>query len=213
LFVAEYALLVANRDSVCIPLIAQVIPSQKQFRAAISSISPAQQAFATLIRSQQLSDSALGVMVLNLKPAIEMLLNVAEGTMTKEIALSERVMQLFVEYDIPPDLLRTQSGSLLELRYNVERVNEHLIVLVPMASKSPVYVTMAPMLHYNVWPALIEEESKTSKQSTFRRILTRKKKAKISLFLDGAEGVGKTTFLKVRSTILSYSCSLQSLTM
>ena len=46
-----------------------------------------------------------GICDIPLKPQMEKLLNLPEGALTKEIKLMQDLVSLFVEYQIPPDLL------------------------------------------------------------------------------------------------------------
>jgi hypothetical protein len=53
----------------------------------------------------QLESSVFGVCIIQIKPALERLLNLPDGSLTKEIQLTQDLMQLFQEYQIPSDLL------------------------------------------------------------------------------------------------------------
>ena len=73
------------------------------FRDAISSLSPEQQRFAKAYRSMQLEGSIFGVLVIELKPALEALLGLADGSLTKEIALTRSLLELFMTYQAIQD--------------------------------------------------------------------------------------------------------------
>jgi hypothetical protein len=88
-----------------IPLLTNVLPSAKEFKDAIASLSPEQKAFAQAFRSMQLESSVFGVCVIQLKPQLEKLLRLPDGALTKQIQLTQDLMSLFVEYQIPSDLL------------------------------------------------------------------------------------------------------------
>jgi len=99
------AILIQNKDEVIIPLILDEIPTAKEFKDAIRSLSPEQQRFAQAFRSMQLGSSVLGISVVQIKPQLEALLGLPSGALTKEMKLTQDLMELFVEYQVPSDLL------------------------------------------------------------------------------------------------------------
>ena len=60
------------------------------------SLSPSQQRFAKAFRGMQLESSLFGVLVLQIKPQLETLLKLEPEALTKEIALTQSLMDLFV---------------------------------------------------------------------------------------------------------------------
>ena len=106
----QHAIIVQNKDELLIPLMADPLPSAKEFKDAIQSLSPEQQEFAKEFRSMQLSTSVFGVVVVQLKPQLEKLLNLPDTTLTKEIQLTQDLMSLFVDHQIPSDML-TYDGA------------------------------------------------------------------------------------------------------
>ena len=109
-FDPKHAIILQNKDEVLIPLLTNTLPSAKEFKDAIASLSPEQQDFAKAFRGMQLESSVFGVCVIQLKPQLERLLRLPDGALTKEIELTQDLMSLFVEYQIPSDLL-TFDGS------------------------------------------------------------------------------------------------------
>eukprot|EP01036_Dinobryon_divergens_P035624 gene35624-46204_t len=103
-FVPNYAMIVQNKDEIDIPLEMEHIPSPKEFADAIESLSPEQQRFARAYRSMQLESTMFGVCVIQIKPQLETLLRLAPDSLTKEIKLTQDLMKLFVEFQIPSDL-------------------------------------------------------------------------------------------------------------
>ena len=99
------AIILQNKDEVTIPLLLKDIPSEKEFKDSISSLSPEQQRFAISFRAMQLESSMLSICIVQLKPQLEVLLGLPEGALTKEIKLTQDLMSLFVDYQIPSDLL------------------------------------------------------------------------------------------------------------
>jgi len=104
-FDPSYAAIIQNKDEISIPLELSVIPTAKEFKDAISSLSPEQQAFAKAFRAMQLESTLFGVLVVQIKPQLEKLLNLADDSLTKEIKLTQDIMELLLKYQIPSDLL------------------------------------------------------------------------------------------------------------
>eukprot|EP00437_Effrenium_voratum_P016221 CAMPEP_0181445170 /NCGR_PEP_ID=MMETSP1110-20121109/25449_1 /TAXON_ID=174948 /ORGANISM="Symbiodinium sp., Strain CCMP421" /LENGTH=931 /DNA_ID=CAMNT_0023569205 /DNA_START=73 /DNA_END=2868 /DNA_ORIENTATION=+ len=104
-FEAKHAVLLQNKDELQIPLDLATIPTPKEFKDAIESLSPEQQRFAKAFRAMQLESTLFGIVVVQIKPQLERLLNLPEESLTKEIKLTQDLMQLFIQYQIPSDLL------------------------------------------------------------------------------------------------------------
>lgn len=81
----------------------------------LSSLSPEQQRFAKGFREIQLESSVFGVCVAQLKPQLEDLLGLPPGGLTKEMQLTQDLLTLFIEYQIPSDLL-SHDGPMEESR-------------------------------------------------------------------------------------------------
>ena len=81
------------------------IPTAREFNDAIRSLSPEQQRFAQAYRSMQLSSSVFGVCVVQIKPQLEALLGLPSDALDKEMKLTQDLMELFIEYQVPSDLL------------------------------------------------------------------------------------------------------------
>merc|ERR1712003_414933 len=104
-FEPKYAAIVQNKDELQIPLDMSTIPTPKEFKDAIESLSPEQQGFAKAFRAMQLESTLFGVLIIHIKPQLEKVLNLPDDSLTKEIKLTQELMQLFVKYQIPSDLL------------------------------------------------------------------------------------------------------------
>lgn len=104
-FEPKYAAIVQNQDELSIPLQLSTIPTAKEFKDAISSLSPEQQSFAKAFRSMQLASTLFGILVIQIKPQLERVLCLPENSLTKEIQLTQDLMQLFIKYQVPSDLL------------------------------------------------------------------------------------------------------------
>eukprot|EP00529_Nitzschia_sp_RCC80_P005502 CAMPEP_0113458548 /NCGR_PEP_ID=MMETSP0014_2-20120614/9980_1 /TAXON_ID=2857 /ORGANISM="Nitzschia sp." /LENGTH=1010 /DNA_ID=CAMNT_0000350077 /DNA_START=318 /DNA_END=3350 /DNA_ORIENTATION=- /assembly_acc=CAM_ASM_000159 len=109
--VPKDAIILQNKDTVNIPLILNEIPTSKEFKDAIGSLSPEQQDFAKAFRSMQLESSVLGVCVIQIKPQLEDLLGLPAGSLTKKMKLTQDLMELFLDYQVPSDLLSYDSND------------------------------------------------------------------------------------------------------
>lgn len=98
-------MIVQNKDDIKIPLELETIPTPKEFADAISSLSPEQQRFATAFRSMQLASTLFGVCVIQIKPQLEKLLKLPYDSLTKEIQMTQDLLEMFIKYQIPSDLL------------------------------------------------------------------------------------------------------------
>jgi hypothetical protein len=92
--------IIKDRDELDIPLHIATLPTAQEFQDAVSSLSPEQQSFATALRSMQLESTLLGVLVLHIKPQLEVLLNLPPDALTKEIALTQDLMDMFIKYQV-----------------------------------------------------------------------------------------------------------------
>lgn len=104
-FEPETAIILQNKDILFVDILTEIIPSAKQFKESISSLSPEQQRFAHAFRSMQLSSTLFAFCVVQIKPALEKVLNLPIDALTKEITLTQDLLKLFIEYQIPSDLL------------------------------------------------------------------------------------------------------------
>mmetsp|Transcript_26416 Transcript_26416/g.47909 ORF Transcript_26416/g.47909 Transcript_26416/m.47909 type:complete len:983 (-) Transcript_26416:1528-4476(-) len=105
------AIILQNKDEVLIPILLNELATAKEFKDAISSLSPEQQQFAKSFRGMQLESSVFGVCVIQLKPQLEALLGLPPDALTKEIGLCQDLLSLFIEYQIPSDLLSFDGPS------------------------------------------------------------------------------------------------------
>ena len=104
-FEPKFAILLQNKDELTIPLLLETIPNAKQFRDCIDSLSSEQQRFAQAYRAMQLESTLFGIVLLQVKPQLEKVLQLSPDSLTKEIALTQDIMKLFIDYQIPADLL------------------------------------------------------------------------------------------------------------
>jgi len=124
------AIILQNKDEVIIPLLLDEIPSANEFKDAIKSLSPEQQRFAKAFRGMQLESSVLGICVVQIKPQLEKLLGLPPDALTKEIQLIQYLMKMFVEYQVPSDLLSYDGGdSNSTVKERVDNVKTHVQVV------------------------------------------------------------------------------------
>ncbi len=105
LFDPQFGMICQNKDEFELPLELETIPTPKEFKDAIESLSPEQQQFAKLFRGMQLASTLFGVCVLQIKPQLERVLKLNNEALTKEIRLTQDLLDLFLQYQIPSDLL------------------------------------------------------------------------------------------------------------
>jgi hypothetical protein len=124
-FEPRFGVLVQNKDLLKIPLLLEEIPTPKQFRDAIESLSPEQQRFARAFRGMQLESTLFGVCIIQVKPQLEKLLKLPPDSLTKEIKLTQQLLELFTEYQIPSDLLSYDGLSDAPVADKLARVREY----------------------------------------------------------------------------------------
>ena len=82
-------------------MLLEELPTSKEFKDAIKSLSPEQQRFARAYRQMQLASSVFGVCVIQIKPQLEALLCLPPDALDKEMKLTQDLMELFIEYQVP----------------------------------------------------------------------------------------------------------------
>lgn len=128
-FNPEHALILQNKDEVVIPLLLEAMPTPKAFADAIESLSPEQQEFAKAFRAMQLESSVLGICVVQLKPQLEAVLALPPDSLTKEIRLTQDILSLFIDYQIPPDLISSDLEDDATTKDKVDRVRTSVNVI------------------------------------------------------------------------------------
>jgi len=136
LFEPKYGIIVQNKDELLLPLLLETIPTPKEFRDAIESLSPEQQRFAKAFRSMQLESTLFGVCVLQIKPQLEKLLRLPNDSLTKEIQLSQDLLDLFIQYQVPSDLLSYDGAENAPMAQKVETVQKYVKNMYDMINKS-----------------------------------------------------------------------------
>jgi hypothetical protein len=106
IFDVKSGLIIQNKDLIIIPLLFATIPTAKEFKKQIESLSDEQQKFLKMFRSMQLQSTLFTFCIIQIKPQLEKVLGLPDGSLTKEIKLTQDLMELFIEYQISPDLLK-----------------------------------------------------------------------------------------------------------
>ena len=140
LFLPQHAMIVQNKDDLKLPLLLEEIPTPKEFKDAIESLSPEQQRFAKAYRAMQLEATLFGVCVVQIKPQLERVLNLPPDSLTKEIRLTQDLLELFLEFQIPSDLVSYQCDSFedeadVAASVKVEAVRTHVAAMREMVQK------------------------------------------------------------------------------
>ncbi|KAI8584929.1 hypothetical protein BDZ88DRAFT_456456 [Geranomyces variabilis] len=110
-FEPHAAIIIRNKDDLQIPLSLEQIATSQEFDTAVESLSPEQQGFAKTFRALQLQGTLFAVCVVDIKPQMEVLLNLPPDSLTKGIKLAQDLEHLFTQYQIPSDLLRCNEAA------------------------------------------------------------------------------------------------------
>lgn len=126
------AIIIQNKDDLKIPLLLEQIPTPKEFQDAIDSLSPEQQRFAKAYRDMQLQSTLFAICVIQIKPQLEKLLKLPVDALTKEIRLTQDLLELFIKYQIPSDLLSYDGCEHASLGSKLDTVREYVTGLRTM---------------------------------------------------------------------------------
>ncbi len=132
MFDPKYGVILKDKDDLKIPLNFETIPSAKEFKESISSISEEQQRFAKAFRSMQLESTLFGVCVVQIKPQLEKLLGLPEDGLTKEIRLTSDLLEIMTKYQIPSDLLSFDGAASASPKERVTVVKNYVAVIYAM---------------------------------------------------------------------------------
>eukprot|EP00808_Paulinella_micropora_P022816 g77567.t1 len=129
-FAPSHAMIVQNKDEFIIPLLLEHLPTAKEFKDAISSLSPEQQRFCKAFRSMKLASSLFGMCVIQIKPQMEKLLRLDDTSLTKERRLTQDLLKLFIKYQISSDLVKYDGPAASESKGKVEQVRTQVAALM-----------------------------------------------------------------------------------
>lgn len=125
-FEPKLGIIVQNKDLLKIPLLLEQIPTPEEFRDAIESLSPEQQRFAKAFRGMQLESTLFGVCIVQIKPQLEKLLRLPPDSLTKEIRMTQELLDLFIQYQIPSDLLSYDGAAEATTDEKLGRVKQYI---------------------------------------------------------------------------------------
>ena len=126
LFEPKYAIILENKDALKIPLDFETIPSAKEFKEAIVSLSKEQQDFSKAYRAMQLESTLFGICVIQIKPLLEKVLNLPAMSLTKEIKLTQELFNLFNNFQIPSDLLSYEGAENVPVSEKIQIVKKQV---------------------------------------------------------------------------------------
>uniref|UniRef100_A0A7S4HH76 Uncharacterized protein n=1 Tax=Vannella robusta TaxID=1487602 RepID=A0A7S4HH76_9EUKA len=135
-FQPRHAIIIQNKDDLLIPLLLEQIPTAQAFNDTIDSLSEEQQRFAKAFRSMQLASTLFGICIIQIKPQLEKLLNLPDDSLTKEIQLTQELLDLFITYQIPSDLISFAGRENCSTTERVETVRQHVKAMQAMISKT-----------------------------------------------------------------------------
>eukprot|EP00808_Paulinella_micropora_P009122 g83100.t1 len=129
-FAPSHAMIVQNKDEFIIPLLLEHLPTAKEFKDAIASLSPEQQRFCQAVRSMQLESTLFGLCVIQIKPQLEKLLHLDNTSLTKERRLTHELLKLFIKYQISSDLVKFDGEAKSDSATKVEQVRKQVSSLL-----------------------------------------------------------------------------------
>jgi hypothetical protein len=130
------AIIIQNKDDLTIPLMLETIPTAKEFKDAIESLSPEQQDFAKAYRAMQLESSMFGLVVIQIKPQLEKLLKLPYDSLTKEIRLQQDLLELFMKYQIPSDMVTFGGADDASDVARLAEVKNHVQAMLAMVAEA-----------------------------------------------------------------------------
>mmetsp|Transcript_39995 Transcript_39995/g.94934 ORF Transcript_39995/g.94934 Transcript_39995/m.94934 type:complete len:941 (+) Transcript_39995:62-2884(+) len=110
-FEPKHAMIVKDKDAFQIPLQLSTIPTPKEFKDAIESLSDEQREFCKAWRAMQLESTLFAVCVIQIKPLLERVLNLPPQSLSKEIKLTQALTELFIKCQIAPDVLAAEAHN------------------------------------------------------------------------------------------------------
>lgn len=134
-FEIEIATIVKDKEDLVIPLVLDTLSSPKVYYDILASLSPQQQAFAEAYRNMLLKQSVFALAVVEVKPQLEYLLNLSVGSLTKEVQLTQDLIKLFVDYQMPPDML-TYIGESTDTSTQIEYVKAQVTKMNDMLDQA-----------------------------------------------------------------------------
>ena len=121
-FQMKNAIIISNKDDLKITLLMETIPTAQEFRDAIKSLSPNQQRFAKSVRAMQMQSTLFAFCIVQIKPQLEKVLNLPTGSLTKEIQVTQDLLKLFIDYQIPSDIMKFDGNESITIKEKIAAV-------------------------------------------------------------------------------------------
>jgi len=135
--VPKTAIIIQNKDDLKVPILLEQIPTSKEFKdSTIQSLSLEQQRFARAYRSMQLAQTLFAICVIQIKPQLEKLLRLNDDSLTKEIKLTQDLLELFITYQVPSDLISFAGNPASTTAEKIDAVKGHVAALQEMLNES-----------------------------------------------------------------------------
>ena len=158
-FEPAHGFIVSNKDELQIPLILESLSAPQISAETSQSLSAEQIRFAAAYRAMQLDSAKIGICVIQIKPQMEKLLHLNPDDLTKEIRLTQDLLELFVRYNIPSDLLsfhkelnENEESALAAVKHHVSAMQEAIERRkgkeIREAAESAVESLALPAVHY-----------------------------------------------------------------
>lgn len=171
-FAPTHGLIVKDKDMFVLPLILETLPTAKAFREAIESLSAEQQSFAKAFRNMQLTSTTFGVCVVQIKPHMEKVLNLPPNALVKEIKLTQDLMELFIDYQIPTDLMSYDGDASASDAYKIANVKKHVEKLMQLLPEEEAAPTPPPTPPPTIAYSYVPQATHTT-QASFRTPVAR----------------------------------------
>ena len=117
---------IQNRAEVVVPLEAMFLPTAKEYKEFNTSLSSVQWKMSEAYRMKRLQSSVFAICVIQVKPHLEQVLKLPTDSLSKEIALTQAVIDLFINHQITADHIcaEVDSANYLEaVKFNVAKVS------------------------------------------------------------------------------------------
>uniref|UniRef100_A0A0G4FHG3 Uncharacterized protein n=1 Tax=Chromera velia CCMP2878 TaxID=1169474 RepID=A0A0G4FHG3_9ALVE len=174
-FEPKAAILIKNKDEVLLPLLVETIPSAKEFKDAIESLSEEQKRFCRAFRQLQLASTLFAVAVVQVRPQLERLLLLPEGSLVKQVELVEDLMNLLIEHQFPSDLLSYDGPPAAETWEKIARTRflaDELLSMIATSKEAELEKAKQEAMHRRL--LALEEEREEEEEGMKARTRSRR---------------------------------------
>ena len=156
------AMIVQNKDEVIIPMTFTRPRAAGDFPRLVSSLSPQQQAFTKSARGVQLESSVFAVCVIEIKPQLELLLDLPPNSLTKEVKLVRTLISLFVDHQLSADLVSYDGSEDGPAKEKIDAVRANVETALGMVNAIPTEETGEALTTEASSEDVIDEPFKTN---------------------------------------------------